>query len=583
MNKKNFAYVAFVALVSAATLVSCNKKEDEPSAKAPSVTTDIALSLPSQVVGGGARRMPAGTVQTSGATDFATNGMNNITLVPFGPSAAVTTSSVRLGDNITLGAIGDASRSANTATGNAKVFESENVPLGTSAFLFYGVSGKTGNGFQAGVLNASLAGQPSAFTFSLQPINANASDVANNAAYKNLIKYLNTVANANDGTKAWKNYDIENGDNEGLYDMFQSYSTATVLSSFNIQRMMTDLYQSLMKNPYDAMAAAIRDSIADARYATVNTTTGAVTLASGLTGFPANVKLPEGAVAVAYNTSTKVFDGNAAHAYGGLNPAAVDRYVYPAQLWYYSNSKIKTSVKSKLDEYTGTRSWQSILDTYEKNDGSVNTKTRSIAIKDTVQYAVARLDVKVKTKEGSWLVDNDSVAANNKVNNPASGWQLTAVLVGGQKNVGFDFTQATYGGSITYAYTIYDSIMSSTIYAQTADYSAANSTLVLETPASENEYIALEFVNSSAKDFYGVDGIVPIGGKFYLVGQLLAADATETANHVFKQDYTTTAKVAIKDLKHAYSTIPDLKSPSLEIGLSIDLTWQNGHEYELEL
>jgi hypothetical protein len=52
---------------------------------------------------------------------------------------------------------------------------------------------------------------------------------------------------------------------------------------------------------------------------------------------------------------------------------------------------------------------------------------------------------------------------------------------------------------------------------------------------------------------------------------------------VFKQDYTTTAKVAIKDLKHAYSTIPDLKSPSLEIGLSIDLTWQNGHEYELEL
>ena len=117
----------------------------------------------------------------------------------------------------------------------------------------------------------------------------------------------------------------------------------------------------------------------------------------------------------------------------------------------------------------------------------------------------------------------------------------------------------------------------------TSDYSAANSTLVLETPAGENEFIAIEFTNTSDKDFYGVDGIVPVGGKFYLVGQLIASAATETESKVFKQDYTTTARVAIKDLRSAYNTIPDLKAPQLEIGLSIDLSWETGHTYDLEL
>ena len=267
-----------------------------------------------------------------------------------------------------------------------------------------------------------------------------------------------------------------------------------------------------------------------------------------------------------------------------MEPAQVDRYVYPASLWYTANTKIHTSTTSKLDNYTGAASWQAILDTYEKKNSSVSSNTRSIALIDTIQYAVARLDVCVKFKENTWLEDNDPVAANNKVNNPSAGYPLSAVLVGGQKNVGFDFTQATYAGGIGYAYTIYDKEMTSAIAATgTAAYSAANSTLVLETPAGENEFIALEFTNTSDKDFYGVDGIVPVGGKFYLVGQLTASVATETGTCVFKQDYTTTARVAIKDLKSAYNTIPDLKAPQLEIGLSVDLQWQAGHVYDLEL
>lgn len=47
-------------------------------------------------------------------------------------------------------------------------------------------------------------------------------------------------------------------------------------------------------------------------------------------------------------------------------------------------------------------------------------------------------------------------------------------------------------------------------------------------------------------------------------------------NKVFKQDYITTAKVTINSLAHAYNCIPDLKNPKLELGLSVDLEWQEG-------
>ena len=581
MKKMTFLACAAM-LASTVAFTGCKGDKNEPKANAPQIQTDIAISLPGQV-GAPTRHMPGATVQLNGHTDFGTNGMNDITLVPFALKAKVLESSVRLGDNIVLGSIGATQTYTNSPNGRAKVFTGKSVPLGTSAFLFYGESGAAGSDFQKGALTGSLTGEPTAFTFSLKPINTNTATIEADAAYTGLIDYLNYVAQATDGTKEWRDY--LSTDNEGLYEMFQTYKTATVLSSFGIRRMMTDLYQSLMSNTSDALAANIKLRIGDGTYATVDGA-GNVTLNTALQGFPASFNLPDGAVAVVYDAApaVKAFDGNAAHAYGSLEPSYLDRYAYPASLWYTANTKIHTSPTSKLDNYTGAESWKAILLTYENKESSVSSSTRSIALIDTVQYAVARLDVSVKFKENTWLEDNDPVAANNKVNNPASGYPLSAVLVGGQKNVGFDFTQASYHGSIGYAYTIYDNVMTNTIAAaSTSAYSDANSTLVLETPAGENEFIALEFTNTSDKDFYGVDGIVPVGGKFYLVGQLTASAATETDQKVFKQDYTTTARVAIKDLKSAYNTIPDLKAPQLEIGLSVDLEWRTGHTYDLEL
>jgi hypothetical protein len=61
-------------------------------------------------------------------------------------------------------------------------------------------------------------------------------------------------------------------------------------------------------------------------------------------------------------------------------------------------------------------------------------------------------------------------------------------------------------------------------------------------------------------------------------------DNPNSINQVFKQDYITTAKLTIgaNSLKKAYNVVPDLRSPKLELGLSVDLTWEKGITFEQE-
>lgn len=591
---KKLAFLTCAVLLTSMVMTSCKGDANAPDQQVPSVTTDIALALPSQV--SGPLRMPSGTVQLDPVNDFNTNGMKGITLVPFGKKAVVTTASERLGENISLGAFSDAVLNKANDRGRIALFEGKEVPSGTSAFLFYGESNNPTSGlFNTGKLSGSMSGQPSTFSFWLSPIlEGGSTDVTSNTAYTKLLAYLTSIAAAEDkepsapdyaSVKKW--YEYTDVMNEGYYELFQNFSSVKVLSSFGIRRMLEDLYKNLMKNAAtDTLANNIKEAIANAAYATVNTTTGEVTLASDLQNFPGSLNLPDGAVAVAYNATSHAFVGNAAAPYGtNLLPAELDRYVYAPSLWYFANSEIKTSETSQKDKYVDNAAWATILAAYDKT--SVNTKTRSIAIKDTIQYAVGRLDVQVKIKGGvSYLVDNNPITTGDvsHITHPSEGYPVSAVLVGGQKTVGFDFTPETFSGAATAnAMTIYDKMMTNPgIVAKTTDYSLKNSTLVLETAKDADVYIAVEFTNTTGQDFYGADGIVPKDGKFYLVGTLGAATATVTGNKVFKQDYTTTAKLTIKDLKSAYNTIPDLKTPQLEIGLLVDLNWKSGCTYTVD-
>ena len=107
--------------------------------------------------------------------------------------------------------------------------------------------------------------------------------------------------------------------------------------------------------------------------------------------------------------------------------------------------------------------------------------------------------------------------------------------------------------------------------------------------------MVVELENNTGKDFAGHNGdIIKAGANFYMVAKLdpttnnmgeVKQPGSETLTKVFQQDYTTVANLTImensdtnhdKGLGAAYNVIPDLRTPALSIGMSVDLNWQSG-------
>lgn len=582
MKMKHFAFAAFIALMVAG-MVSC-KSKNEPKLNEGNnysgevVKSEFSISLPNQAASS-RRRMPSAIVQNDGLDDF--QGMTDIILVPFKKNSTIIGSDTRLGTNIALADIGDGSAFKVTGTAKlskAKLYTDVSIPLMTSSFLFYGQSKAVDatSDAQSGVLQANNLdfSTPSSFSFTLKPIKSTVASVTDATAGSQLLAYLNSVANATAEIDAvdvaWKDYTA----NAGLEEMFNTYKTMKGLTSFGVSRMMTDLRKSL--EPFsDPMSVAIKTAIESTTYVESVGAAPAftITLKDAINDFPHDQGLPDGSVSVVWNTSDKEFKAATSKMYSEMNMAPLNKYTYPASLWYYTNSVISTSNTSKQALYNRTDlEWSSILAQHEAAK-SVSTLTRAVAIDNVIQYAVARLDVMVKQSSEA-LTDRAGAEIAHE------GYQLTGVLVGGQKEVDFEFKPITEA----IEYTIYDSEMTSTIVTDDGSFSDANSTLVLETADNVPVYIAVEFLNNSGKDFNGVDGLIPAGGKFYMVAKLDGTSvATEVHENVFKQDYTTTAKLTMGSLENAYSTIPDLRTPQLELGLSVDLTWEAGNVYNVTL
>ena len=130
--------------------------------------------------------------------------------------------------------------------------------------------------------------------------------------------------------------------------------------------------------------------------------------------------------------------------------------------------------------------------------------------------------------------------------------------------------------------TIYDKNVKDGIYAASTAASSPNYTLVLETSPGVSIHVALEFVNSGATSFEGADGTVNVGDKFYLIATLNPSTA---GDKVFTQDFTTTANFSllVDALKRAYNGLPDLRTPQMELGLSVDLSWRQGTIFNVDL
>lgn len=527
-----------VLLLASAGLASCSSDDTFSGSKGQSgepVKTQFAISVPA----GKAGRLAQNIVQGQNPAVF--RGMNNINLISFNaaPAAGGTGTEV-----IKLGSILDNELQANTS---AKVYYEVPIEVGTTNFLFYGEAySATPNAKTDGALKATIGESVDGIKFELQSI---ATDAENNSEVATLEAALNQVAGATDGTTAWKDATSD------LKKYYEALISLKAGSANSIKLALNELKTGI--------TGATATSEGDLKTAISNAIDAALASIADCT-YPQNVGLPDGAAqlkfeggAFSYINSSNV---------GSLAYTSMANFVYPASLYYTTNTAIKTSTSRLADQY-GT-DWDACLALYNGGGTSVEANTQSVALVKQIQYAVGRLDVAAKFASAT-VKDNLQEDFNTAA---GEGITLDGILVGGQKNVGWDFVTPINDTE----YTIYDASVTSTKLgtADIADSIMAQS-LALSTTAGTNVNFALELTNNTGNAFTGVDGIVPAGAKFYLVGRLVP-QADKAGNKVFAQAYNTKANVTISSLAHAYNCIPDLKNPKLELGLSVNLEWTEG-------
>lgn len=624
--RKDFLFFGLLALCAPIALTSCSSDDADNGGTTPNdgsqaVKTSFTLSVGLPGSGASNAKAAPGTRMTDEVTQAQTTpsfrGMDNMTLIPFSTTEAIKSSDTRTGSkniNLPNATANTLLSSQITKTGNAHVYTDVSVPVGVSSFLFYGKAidatagtdaSEAADMFKYGSLKADglSAGTPSGISFSPKQIyESGAVDTKASA----LATYLTTIAGstytntADSKTYKWSEVAPDaQAQGSALQTLYKNFTNLTAGSSASVQDAVQELYTSLNSllegNQTDVNMGIINEIIKNIKTGATVGTDGKLTLIKNddvdYTGFPANINLPDGAVTVKCTNGTFTAQTSATYATSGTQVAALSDYVYPANLWYRANTLIKTSDKVLTDKYVAGTAWDDILKNYDDAEGVVKNSTASIALKDQIQYAVGRLKTTVKVADATLYDANGETVAV-----PTGGFPVSAVLIGDQRKVDFQFAPANKTDK---QYTIYDKELTG-INATTGG-SSANNTLVLETPADENVNVLLELTNNTGKRFKGKDGYVPAGAKFYLLGVLTPSNGTgyeaTKLNQVFKQDYVTTANFTIKQnvkdastnpnqdkgLGAAYNVIPDLRTPALSIGLSVDLTWQTGLTFNVDM
>ena len=292
-----------------------------------------------------------------------------------------------------------------------------------------------------------------------------------------------------------------------------------------------------------------------------------------IAGYPADILLPDGAAAVKWNDTEKKFEPQPVTT-TEANINRLDRFIYPAELWYYANSRIYTSKERRRDEYiySSYDDWATILDKYETANGVMAPSVHSVAIKDPLAYAVGCLQVGLVVSKT--LKDADGT----DISFATGDFPLKAVFVSGQYKQKFNFTpEDNVNEQIIYDPEIKDITMGDSKSEQlnTADPEKYASTLVFQTKDNVPVHFALEFLNNSGQDFQGADGRIFAGTKFYLIGtiEVTGGQAEDYKNRAFTKNYITQGTVRISSLKQAYPYLPDLLDPRLEIAIKLVPKW----------
>lgn len=638
MNRiNNYVLNGAIALLSTAGFVACSSSDDvtdapvNPTYDGKSVKTQFAINIATP--SNGKTRMSADNTQNGGNY----LGMTNVRLL--------TLADVPGDDKSLLSALNLADPTTEfSASKSSHIYKDVNIPLTTSNFLFYSTRKDLGTSItkkaETGAIVSELftntnlkVANTKDISFKSEPIlsSTNSITTEQNAFAAYLNKVVGTQVNENN---KWSNADVNTTLGQAYKNFIKTYTTAQRAGSANAVRLQMQALYNIAKPISDnldasdkALASKLCENILNSSATVANSieftvANGELNYASSvdkkISNFPCEQGLPEGAALLTLNGSS--FEYNTTNPeIGGSNKIKMLDITYPLPIVYFDNTPAKANTAEISTWQTTTNGWDAD-NTWNGWTNEVSATTRSIALKNNINYGVAALKTVVKC-DAAALEDNRSgnipTLGNQSINVPTDGFKVTGILIGGQPNtVNWQFINTSTEAE-SRKYVVYDN-QTNDVKANTGSYSSeAIYTLVFDNWKDSNQEkvtFALELQNGDV-EFYGQEGVIAAGQKFYLIGQLdpsqPAAGSAITwptypetytggsgtlpqsykdrfpvkanINRVFVQDFTTLAQVNIKSLKNAYVTIPDLRATQLQLGLSVDLTWQTGLTFDVTI
>ena len=625
-----FSLASAMLLASAAGFSSCSSDSAEPMTGGSGVAgqvvkTQFYLNIPyaGNDEGGNAR------VSTRMTEHYTQNdkkflGLDNMEMFSFVGTPGTNTGEMSTSTAaINLGTSGNASSKDNASgtdiTSWRSVYRDIAIPVGTKYIILYAkapknlYNGSTGtsinrNNFEAGALTNPYKDLNSEDKPTLAQLNFKLVEAYNGEGFDNdgaaILTALNVIAGTyievgEEGSKKtikWSDIKEDSPSDFGtenermaLASRYTKFIKLTAGSANSVKQLITDL-KDVIGGKNESTENELAKKIVENCNNALNTTLKNI-------DFPRDKNLPDGVAKVKWDNTKFIFVDATNVGIGATNAGNNIDYTkitYPAELAYFVSSPVKTSQEeitavTKLPTY---EDWTkgTIWDTGYKDE--VENRTRFVALQNPLQYGVACLKSTIKCNSNS-LEDNAKDGnfgydKNNSISVPQGGFKVTGILVGGQpQGVKWNFEPNTTNTS-DFKYTIYDKNMNNGFAANSSE-SNPNYTLVLDNKDAtankqSNVFVTVELENNSGVAFYGAEDIIPANSKFYLVGELkLEGNTTTTVDRVFVKDHTTIANFTITNLKKAYNCIPDMRTSKINVGLAVDLSWQEGIKFDVDL
>lgn len=609
-----FSFASAMLLASAAGMVSCSSDSIEPTggsgATGQVVKTQFYINIPYKGNNGSvSTRMTDVNTQNTG--DNSTNflGMVNTQMYAFKgePGSTGNTTSVKA---ISIGDAADASSKDEWRN----VYRDIAIPVGTKNLLLYARANKNSKtNFEAGSLSNPYASTTTADATDLSALNFALTEVNKDKDFStegdDILNALNLVANTSvtepgtTTTVKWSEIDNSNlgttNEREALKVRYNKFIALTSGSANSVKLLIGNL-----KNVINGSSSLESEKLM-ANAIVTNCTNALENLKnSAAKDFPRNLNLPDGVAKVKWNDITKAFEyENVNSTVSTGNLINYTTITYPSELAYYVSSPVKVSNNeiTAVNDLPDYDKWIGNTADWSSYGNAVESSTRFVALQKPVLYGVASLKSTVKCVSNT-LIDNakdkGQYESDNSITVDDNSFPITGILIGGQpKQVGWNFEAANTVTTNEFKYTIYDCDMNkgTNLTAAVTGTAEPNYTLVLDNKdnsgaTSQNKvYITIELENN-ASDFFGADGLIPKGSKFYMVGELdpkatsgITQPTGKTLDHVFVKDHTTIANFTIKSLKKAYNHIPDMRSSKINVGLAVDLSWKTGITFNVEI